>query len=97
MADEKFEAMVERARQVVITSMTELTSVGELARIMAQFAAGEVTAAIADADMPWCERCQCYHHNTADHIGKVDEYEAKRRRLHEAMAAIKEYLDHTDE
>lgn len=21
-----------------------------------------------NGDMPWCERCQCYHHDTADHI-----------------------------
>lgn len=84
MADEKFEAMVERARQVVITSMTELTSVGELARIMAQFAAGEVAAALTQND-------------TEHYFNEEVSNDAKRHRLHEAMAAIKEYLDHTDE
>jgi hypothetical protein len=23
------------------------------------------------APMPWCERCNCYHHHTADHIRGV--------------------------
>jgi len=21
-----------------------------------------------DGDMPWCGRCQCYHHETAEHV-----------------------------
>jgi len=24
---------------------------------------------LLEADMPWCDRCQCYHHHSAEHIG----------------------------
>jgi len=24
---------------------------------------------IEEISMPWCDRCQCWHHATADHIG----------------------------
>jgi hypothetical protein len=29
-----------------------------------------LTDAERDGAMPWCERCQCYHHSTAEHITK---------------------------
>jgi hypothetical protein len=27
-------------------------------------------ADISDEPMPWCEHCQCYHHDTAEHINR---------------------------
>lgn len=30
-------------------------------------------AALEEADMPWCEHCQCYHHTTARHIDKSEQ------------------------
>lgn len=29
------------------------------------------TETIEGQPMPWCEHCQCYHHDTADHINRL--------------------------
>lgn len=51
----------ERARQIA-----------EQERVVSDLARIEEKVSIFDLDvgaMPWCVRCQCYHHETAEHIG----------------------------
>lgn len=32
-------------------------------------------------DMPWCEACQCYHHDTAEHIADVRKRQETHRHI----------------
>ena len=41
----------------------------EVASVNLQRREGE-SFTLANSPMPWCDRCNCYHHHTANHIGE---------------------------